>query len=82
MNAVDSSGMTALHYVAKGFSHSLVDPTRTVLLDVLIKSGAVYNIPNRNGKTVRDLLPEHSYVFRMSDMYRGTRSGTKKRKRS
>jgi len=82
LNAVDSSGMTALHYVAKGYSHIFDDPTRTVLLDVLIKSGALYNIPNRNGKTVRDLVPEHSYMFIMSDLHRRTRSGTKKRKRS
>lgn len=81
VNALDSNGETALHYVAKRVKSNNQEPTQTILLEKLIEAGALIDIPNANGKTVRQMVPSHSFLFTMADLHRQTRSG-KKRKRS
>lgn len=87
VNALDSSGDTALHYVAKRLDSKIYptphqDPTPTILLEILVQSGALIDIPGANGRTVRKTAPSHGFLFTVSDLHRQTRSGTRKRRRS
>jgi hypothetical protein len=71
IDATDSMGDTALHYAAMPTSQTNEKMVRGLVAEILIMLGARYTIANRNGRTVRQLMPEHSWMFTASNMKRG-----------
>jgi ankyrin repeat protein len=70
IDATDSRGDTALHYAAARTLQTNEIMVRGLVAELLIMLGARYTIANANGRTVRQLMPEHSWMFTASNIKR------------